>query len=205
MSLLLQSFPSSLSLFSPSPSLLPSYCPSFPFFLSLYIPRPPFFSLLCSISLSLSLLFPPSLPPTVLLYVSFCLSLFPIPPLSPSLLHSSLSLYPPRLPHSDLDNSSSTVASTEGDSDSKNGDSPPSSLVNPLPDGSDQNELDDGSKQSGGAASKTSVSGGSLVKQQSSLPLNSEISMVTLRLALPGVSQPVEVVVRVRLSTALLP
>ena len=82
------------------------------------------------------------------------------------------------------------MASTEGDSDSKNGDSPPSSLGNPLPDGSDRIQRD-GGKESGGT--KGSVSGSSLGK--TSLPLSSEISTVTLRLTLPGVSSLVEVVV----------
>ena len=82
------------------------------------------------------------------------------------------------------------MASTEGDSDSKNGDSPPSSLGNPLPDGSDRTQRD-GGNQSGGT--KGSASGGGLGK--TSLPLSCEISTVVLRLALPGVSSPVEVVV----------
>ncbi|CAI8049028.1 Clustered mitochondria protein homolog [Geodia barretti] len=93
----------------------------------------------------------------------------------------------------DLDNSSSTMASTEGDSDSKNGDSPPSSLGNPLPDGSDRTQRD-GGNQSGGT--KGSASGGGLGK--TSLPLSCEISTVVLRLALPGVSSPVEVVMSTR-------
>ena len=82
------------------------------------------------------------------------------------------------------------MASTEGDSDSKNGDSTLSSLDNPLPDGADQIQPGDG-KSSGGGVKPTSSS--SLVK--ATLPLNSEITTINLWLVLPGVSQPLEVVV----------
>ena len=78
------------------------------------------------------------------------------------------------------------MASTEGDSDSKNGDTAPGSLDNPLPDGTDP-ATRDGSKSVGGA--KPTVSG------KQTLPLSSEITTINLRLVLPGVSQPVEIVV----------
>ena len=93
---------------------------------------------------------------------------------------------------SDL-NSSSTLASSEGESDAKNEDTL-SSLDNPLPDGRDQIQQDGGQTRS--AVVKAAGGGtatGSRTKQ--TLPLDSEITTINLRLALPGVAQPVEVMV----------
>ena len=105
-----------------------------------------------------------------------------LPSLPPSL---PLSL-PPNL-IADLNNSSSTLTSSEGDSDSKNGDTL-NSLDNPLPNGMDRTEPD---KEEGG---KDCVAvAGSRGKQNATL--NKEITTINLRLVLPGVSEPIEVMV----------
>jgi hypothetical protein len=111
-------------------------------------------------------------------------------------------------PDGELDNSSSTMASleaasVEGDSDSKNGDSALSSLDNPLANGTDQTQRGSGEQSettTTTATTKPGVGGnsssGSAVGRQT-LPLDSEIR-VSLRLVLPGVAQPMEVVMSSR-------
>lgn len=92
---------------------------------------------------------------------------------------------------SELNNSSSTLASSEGDMDSKNEDTL----------GSLDSPLLEGTGQDGGEGEAEKDSGGVAEKKQN-LALNSEITTINLRLVLPGVSQPVEVTVCHHLSVA---
>ena len=78
--------------------------------------------------------------------------------------------------------------------DSKNGDSNLGSLDNPLPDGSDQASCHGNNTGLSGGGAEAGVSSGS-EERKTVTATSCEITTISLRLVLPGVSQAMEVMV----------